>query len=111
MGRMLRIQLLLRCANLAAVQCWRNSVTPNSPHLGEITLQQDTGDISVMHLRYAPELRLPTHAHERASFVWIQSGGQAEAFGRRVLQLRQRQVLFRPAGEEHSDHFLPVETW
>ena len=63
-----------------------------------------------MHVRYAPGVRLAPHAHEKACFVWIQSGAYAEAFGPRVLQLRARQVLFRPSGEEHSDHFFSAET-
>jgi AraC family transcriptional regulator len=85
-------------------------VTSNSPHLGQITLQEHASGISLVHLRYAPGVRLAAHAHEKACLVWIQSGGYAEAFGPRVFQLRARQVLFRPPGEKHSDQFLSVET-
>jgi AraC family transcriptional regulator len=85
-------------------------VTPNSPHLGRITLQEHAGAISLVHLRYAPDVRLATHAHEKACFVWIQTGAYAEAFGTRVFQLGARQVLFRPAGEKHSDRFSSIET-
>lgn len=83
---------------------------PTSPHLGEITLEQHARWLSVLHLRYAPESRLATHAHERSCFVWIQSGAYAETFGSRVFWLGARDVLFRPAGEEHSDQFSSVET-
>ena len=85
-------------------------MTPNSPHLGRITLQEHAGAISLVHLRYAPDVRLATHAHEKACFVWIQTGAYAEAFGTRVFQLGARQVLFRPAGEKHSDRFSSIET-
>lgn len=85
-------------------------MTPNSPHLGKITLQEHADGISLVHLRYAPGVRLAPHAHEKACFVWIQSGAYAEAFGARVFQLRARQVLFRPAGEKHSDQFSSIET-
>jgi len=85
-------------------------VTPNSSHLGKITLQQHVRGISLMHLRYAPGVRLARHAHEKACFVWIQSGAYEEAFGPRVFRLRARQVLFRPAGEEHCDLFFEGET-
>jgi hypothetical protein len=95
---------------MAEIQCRRNSVTSNSPHLGKITLQECAGGISLVHLRYAPGLRLAAHAHEKACFVWIQNGGYAETFGPRVFQLRARQVLFRPAGEKHSDQFSSVES-
>jgi AraC family transcriptional regulator len=85
-------------------------LTSNSPHLGKITLQERAGEISLVHLRYAPGVRLSAHTHEKASFVWIQNGGYAETFGARSFQLRARQVLFRPAGEKHSDQFSSVET-
>ena len=85
-------------------------MTSNSPHLGKITLQERAGGISLVHLRYAPGVRLAAHTHEKACFVWIQNGGYAETFGTRVFQLRARQVLFRPAGEKHSDQFSSVET-
>ena len=85
-------------------------MTPNSPHLGKITLQEHADGISLVHLRYAPGVRLAPHAHEKACFVWVQSGAYAEAFGARVFQLRARQVLFRPAGEKHSDQFSSIET-
>lgn len=64
----------------------------------------------MVHLRYTPGVRLAAHTHEKACFVWIQNGGYAETFGTRVFQLRARQVLFRPAGEKHSDQFSSVET-
>jgi AraC family transcriptional regulator len=85
-------------------------VTSNSPHLGRITLQEHASGISLVHLRYAPGVRLAAHAHEKACFVWIQTGAYAEAFGARVFQLGARQVLFRPAGEKHSDRFSSIET-
>lgn len=83
---------------------------PNSPHLGEIVLQQEAREISVVHMRYAPGLRLANHAHDRTCFAWVQSGGQVESFGLRAFQLGARHVLFRPAGEAHRDRFLSVET-
>ncbi len=82
----------------------------SSPHLGKITLDEQTGGISLLHVHYAPGVRLAAHAHERACFVWIQSGAYAEAFGSRIFQLRARQVLFRPAGETHTDQFSSNET-
>ena len=97
-------------ASMAELQCLRNSVTSNSPHLGKITLQERAGGISLAHSRYAPGVRLAAHTHEKACFVWIQNGGYAETFDTRVFQLRARQVLFRPAGEKHSDQFSSVET-
>ena len=33
-------------------------MTSNSPHLGKITLQERAGGISLVHLRYAPGMRL-----------------------------------------------------
>lgn len=71
-------------------------------------MQERAGEISLVRLRYAPGVSLPAHAHEKACFVWIQSGGYTETFGPRVFQLRA--VLFRPAGEKHSDQFSLVET-
>jgi AraC family transcriptional regulator len=85
-------------------------VTSNSPHLGKVTLQERAGGISLVHLRYAPGVTLSAHTHEKACFVWIQNGAYVEGFGTRVFQLTARQVLFRPAGEEHSDRFSSVET-
>jgi len=68
-------------------------VTSNSPHLGKITLQERAGGISLVHLRYAPGVRLAAHTHEKACFVWIQSGGYAETFGTRVFQLRASRMF------------------
>jgi AraC family transcriptional regulator len=97
-------------AGTAEIPYRRNTVRSNSPHLGKITLQERAGEVSLMQVRYAPGVRLAAHSHEKVYFVWIQNGAYAEAFGTQVYQLRARQVLFRPAGEKHSDEFSSVET-
>jgi AraC family transcriptional regulator len=54
---------------------------------------------------YAPELELPRHAHELACFVVVLDGVFDEAFGRRARDCGPLSLIFRPAGEVHSDRF------
>lgn len=51
---------------------------------------------------YAPGLRMPVHAHERASFSLIIEGAFAERVGRRVWARTPATIIFRPPGVEHA---------
>jgi AraC family transcriptional regulator len=73
-------------------------------------LKEQAGAITLTSVRYAANVRLPRHAHEKACFALIQCGGYTETFGSRRFLLQAGKVLFRPAGEEHVDEFAAAET-
>jgi AraC family transcriptional regulator len=54
---------------------------------------------------YAPGLELPRHAHELACFVFVLDGDFDETFGRRSRDCGPLSLIYRPAGEVHSDRF------
>ena len=66
-------------------------------HVAEMTLTET---------RYAPESRLPVHAHELPMFVFVVAGSFDERFGHHTRTCAPRRVIFRPAGERHAQHFL-----
>lgn len=72
---------------------------------GRILTSREVGDFFLTLTTYAPGLKLPTHSHERACFVIAFRGSFSETYGKRSRQVKPSTLIFRPAGEAHSEQF------
>lgn len=76
-------------------------------HSGRII---DSKIIAGLHLTenaYVPRIKVPRHAHRYACFCFVLEGSYREIYHKNVIECRPSQLIFRPAGEVHSDHFGP----
>jgi AraC family transcriptional regulator len=74
-------------------------------HHGDVLLAREVAGFRVVDNGYSPGLSLPNHFHDRSSIYFVQRGEFQEAFGTRVLELKQGSLLFRPAGQLHANQF------
>ena len=74
-------------------------------HYGDTLKKRVLGDFVVLETSYAPKLRIPRHTHERAALCLVLSGACQEIYGQQTITCLPLSVLFRPAGEVHSDQF------
>lgn len=72
---------------------------------GRILKSREVGRFVFTETTYTPGLRLPTHSHECACFVIALRGSFSETYGKRSRQVKPSTLIFRPAGELHSEHF------
>lgn len=63
------------------------------------------GGVRVLRTRHVAEARLPRHAHERASIVFVTSGEFVETVGTTEYWMEPGSVLLKPAGVLHADRF------
>lgn len=54
---------------------------------------------------YAPHLKLPRHAHERACFSFVLKGGFTEEYRNTARTCSPASIIYLPPGEVHADHF------
>jgi AraC family transcriptional regulator len=78
---------------------------PAGQHFGAISKSYDVAEFTLTQTAYAPNLKLPRHAHERACFCLILRGSYTESFGQIAFDCKPANLLFRPPEEQHSDHF------
>ncbi|MEO8452606.1 MAG: AraC family transcriptional regulator [Gemmatimonadota bacterium] len=62
-------------------------------------------NLVVTEARYDPDLALPSHAHERATFCIVLGGGLTERLGRETHPLSRFDLMFKPADVDHSDTY------
>jgi AraC family transcriptional regulator len=74
-------------------------------HYGEISKRRVVAGFTLLETRYAPQLKLPRHTHERACLCLVLHGACHEIYTRQSLLCRPFSFLFRPAGEPHADQF------
>jgi AraC family transcriptional regulator len=77
---------------------------PAGNHYGEIAKRRPLRGFTLIETRYAPQLRLPEHSHERACLCLVLRGACQEIYAGRSLFCQPFSFLFRPAEEPHSDH-------
>jgi AraC family transcriptional regulator len=71
----------------------------------------ETGALLLTRAWFPPRLRLPPHAHARASLAVVLRGGWTGELERRPTELRRRDsVVVTPSGARHSNAFGPQET-
>jgi AraC-like DNA-binding protein len=72
---------------------------------GTIARRQEFQDATLIDLRYQPDSALPLHAHAIPLFLLTLAGTFEETVTRRVRTCRAPQLIYRPAGEPHSQRF------
>jgi hypothetical protein len=60
---------------------------------------------TLIETRYAPQLKLSRHTHERACVCLLMRGACQEIYAHRSLLHQPFSFLFRPAEEAHANHF------
>jgi AraC family transcriptional regulator len=78
---------------------------PAGQHFGAISKSYDLAGFTLTQTAYAPNLKLPRHAHERACFCLVLRGSYTESFGQTAFDCQPASLLFRPPAEPHTDHF------
>lgn len=68
------------------------------------------GDLAIAEFSYPKHVFLANHGHDSAAFCCALTGAFEQRYGGRTLSCGARGVVFRPAGETHSDHFGGVST-
>src|SRR5436189_6402678 len=63
------------------------------------------GELRLVETAFGPGATIARHRHERAYFCLITHGAFRESRGREVSDYRAGTLVFRPAGEEHSERF------
>ena len=81
---------------------------PLRRHYGAILNTQTVAELTFTETTYAPNVRLPKHAHQQACFCLILQGVYTETYWRNTIACEPFSLVFRPAGEVHSDHFSDV---
>ena len=74
-------------------------------HHGAILNTQKVAELTFTETIYASNVRLPKHSHQQACFCLILQGAYTETYQRKALACQPFHLVFRPAGEVHSDHF------
>lgn len=62
--------------------------------------------VTLTETRYSAGAQLPTHVHALPMFVLVLGGSFDESFDRHQRTCGARQLLYRPAGERHTQRFL-----
>jgi AraC family transcriptional regulator len=76
-------------------------------HFGNVTEVHDFGGLLLAESHYTPGLTLPPHTHESASFTFVRRGAYVEEHATRQFACVPGKVLFRGAGQRHSNRFGP----
>jgi len=72
-------------------------------HLGIRVRALELAGFLLAEHSYGPGHRLPNHAHERAYFNLVLTGGYSETFGNARRECKSGSVVFHPAGELHAE--------
>jgi len=66
---------------------------------------QSVGGLLLSEHAYPPDLRIPSHSHERAYFCLVLRGDYTETYGKSTRDCRAASLIFHPEAETHSDRF------
>ena len=67
------------------------------------TMEREVGNFFLTEANYPPNLKVPSHAHENASFYLVLAGCIAERHGRLTRECTASTLVFTPPGETHSN--------
>jgi AraC family transcriptional regulator len=82
-----------------------NRILAPGSFYGESVRTLRAGGFTLCESRYAPGLRIPSHAHEHAFFYYVLAGGSTESYGRRARAAAAGTLVFHPQGETHANHW------
>ena len=92
-------------SNLAMKAGPRINLQPGLP-----TKTKCVGDLAIAEFSYRKDAFLANHAHDRSAFCCTLAGSYEERYAGRAFECAAHSVVFRPAGEAHSDRFGDVST-
>ncbi len=64
---------------------------------------RETSGLYFTETNHPPGYEIPAHVHRMVSLYLLLSGGATEQFGRERTERKAGELVFTPAGEEHSD--------
>jgi AraC family transcriptional regulator len=76
-----------------------------SGHGGEIISSQPLASFVLTEIDYGSRLHVPKHSHQHACFSFVLQGSYREVYREKIVESRRSDLVFRPAGEVHSDYF------
>jgi AraC family transcriptional regulator len=79
-----------------------------SHHYGAILNTQRVAELTITETAYAPQVKLAKHSHEQACFCLVLQGTYTEIYQQKTLTCEPFSLVYRPAGEMHSDYFSNV---
>lgn len=79
-------------------------------HSGEIKNSQQIAGFHLTEILYSPNFSISKHSHQDACFCFVFRGSYKEVFREKTIEGKQAQLVFRPAGEVHSDYFSNYPT-
>ncbi|HUR81342.1 MAG TPA: AraC family transcriptional regulator [Thermoanaerobaculia bacterium] len=74
-------------------------------HAGTLLRRVDLRASVLTSTAYAPQLRLPHHAHTSAFMVFVRDGAFVEQYGRRSERYDRWSCIYRPRLDEHANDF------
>jgi AraC family transcriptional regulator len=72
---------------------------------GENIRRFDAGRFILFESTYTPSTSLPRHYHDVAALMFATRGSFVETIGNRRFECKTFDVIVRPAGEAHTDHY------
>lgn len=75
------------------------------PHNGKILDSKKVAGFYLTEVAYAPKAKLPRHSHQHACFCLALQGHYTELYQRKTIEGKPSVLVYRPAGEMHSNHF------
>ena len=76
-----------------------------SGHNGKIISSQPLASFVLTEIAYGSRAHVPKHSHQRACFSFVLQGSYREVYREKIVESRCSDLVFRPAGEVHSDYF------
>lgn len=76
-----------------------------SGHSGKIISSRPLASFVLTEIAYDSKAYISQHSHQRACFSFVLQGAYKEVYREKVVECRPSHLVFRPAGEVHSDHF------
>jgi AraC family transcriptional regulator len=74
-------------------------------HNGEIINSQLIAGFHLTETAYTPRVKVPKHFHRHACVCLVLRGEYTELYRDEAIECKPSHVIFRPAGEVHSDDF------
>ena len=71
---------------------------------GEVLNRRAVAGFTFKEVIYPPDLRVPPHAHEQATFYVVLQGAYTEVYGKTTLTPKPFGLAFHPANEVHWHH-------
>lgn len=76
-----------------------------SGHKGRTITSQPLAGFLLTEVAYPSRSDISQHSHQQACFCFVLEGSYVERYRHKVIECQPSHLIYRPAGEVHSDHF------